>query len=105
MVDCHFLMTDLIGGDYGLISDIYSSVSNRLQAVADVMYFYPAADIEAIGGFCQVSASAGDEVWAISNNCIACRRLGITSENPAGSSWILGLPVCIDFVCVVYYFL
>ncbi|EDW69940.1 tectonin beta-propeller repeat-containing protein [Drosophila virilis] len=37
------------------------------------------------------SVSVGKEVWAISLNGIICRRCGITSENPAGAGWNLGI--------------
>lgn len=37
--------------------------------------------------------SVGDEVWAISNNGYVCKRCGITTNNPAGTGWNLGIPV------------
>ncbi|XP_075220650.1 tectonin beta-propeller repeat-containing peroxin 23 isoform X2 [Lycorma delicatula] len=45
----------------------------------------------AAGGFRHVSASSGDEVWAINNSGVVCRRSGVTNENPSGTNWIIGL--------------
>lgn len=39
------------------------------------------------------SVSVGTEVWAISNSGYVCKRCGITSENPAGTGWNLGIQV------------
>lgn len=39
------------------------------------------------------SVSVGDLVWAVSNSGFVCKRGGVTSTNPAGTGWILGLKV------------
>lgn len=39
------------------------------------------------------SVSVGAEVWAVANSGQVCRRCGITAENPAGTGWMLGIPV------------
>lgn len=39
------------------------------------------------------AVSVGTEVWAIANSGQLCRRAGITSDNPAGTGWLLGIPV------------
>lgn len=49
-------------------------------------------------GFRSVSVGR-NEVWAVANNGQVCKRCGITSENPAGTGWILGIPV--SWICVV----
>ncbi|XP_046681571.1 tectonin beta-propeller repeat-containing protein-like [Homalodisca vitripennis] len=33
----------------------------------------------------------GPEVWGVTTTGVVCRRLGVTADNPAGTSWLLGL--------------
>lgn len=42
-----------------------------------------------------VSAGAG-EVWCVTSGGVVCRRLGVTQDNPAGTSWLSGLDVSIN---------
>lgn len=46
--------------------------------------------------------TVGTEVWAISNSGYVCKRCGITSDNPAGTGWNLGIPVSC-WLCLFYY--
>lgn len=45
-------------------------------------------------GFRQVSVgNLPDQVWAITNSGVLCKRCGISEENPAGNGWIFGINV------------
>lgn len=39
------------------------------------------------------SISVGAEVWAVSLSGVVCKRCGITTDNPGGTGWHLGIPV------------
>lgn len=39
------------------------------------------------------SVSVGSSVWAVSSSGFVCKRCGVTSTNPAGTGWFLGLRV------------
>lgn len=37
----------------------------------------------------------GAEVWCVTITGVVCRRLGVTQDNPGGTSWLTGLDVSI----------
>jgi tectonin beta-propeller repeat-containing protein 1 len=47
--------------------------------------------------------SVGKEVFATSNSGYVCKRVGITSKDPAGSGWNLGIPGNWQHMCVNSY--
>ena len=57
-------------------------------------------------GFRHISVGRSPgQVWAISGAGIICRRIGVTPENPAGTGWVTGIGVSLNFTEFIFYLL
>lgn len=62
--------------------------------MSKISFFIDVTTTNAKQGFRHISIGhLPGQVWAISGAGIVCRRIGVTNDNPAGSSWATGIGV------------